>query len=566
MYHKKMEVVKYIWKHKSLLILIIVYAFLSLSFIVGNGEYNCLQGVCGLHIGNWHLHDAMWHLALVKMSFNQFPFIHPEMSGAYLNGYNYLLDLVIFGLTKLGLPALFVFFKLLPILFIPLYAYLLIRFARAQRDSFVHVWWLLFFMFFGSSFTYLVTLFRAHTLYYAAIKGFPVVTSIQPGLIFLNLQFAYSLLACLGIMLLIDRKHGWKQNILIGILVFVATSLKFYGGVVAMSLIGIYELLSVWEHKKITTTLSNIVLPSCFFLVSILLFYKSSGQSLASPFAFAPLAMVHVMIEDPNMFYNHDLTNARYFLYQHGGFSPRLIAIETYSIMLFLLVNYGTRLLFLLYLPIKILQKKFSRLQIAMLVTIMLTTLMPILFVQDGGWFNTMQFLYYGVFLSSFFAAEALATLVQNKKRIFLILAIVVIALTIPNDIEQLRYIAAPLVVIPQGELDALNFLAKAPKGVVFTSYAHKKTAYISALSGQQTWFVDVDQLMVTHTDYVEREKLVLRPWLIDPEAIDATYWYIVKKGDGAAEEYNTYTEKLQGLSNFKLIFSNDTVDLYQKD
>jgi len=556
-----MEVLKYVWRHKSLLILVIIYTFLSLSFIIGNGNNSCANGICGLHIGGWHLHDAMWHLSLVKMSFNSYPFIHPEMSGAYLNGYNYFLDLIIFGLTKLGIPSIFAFFKLLPVIFIPIYVYLLVILGLRLNKSPKYIWSLFFFMFLGSSFTYLIPLYKDQTLYYAALKGFPVVTSIQPGLIFLNLQFAYSLLTILGILLLVTGTRQWKQNFLIGVLVFVSASLKFYGGAVAISLVGLYDLLSLFEHKKLSIFLKNIFSPLIFLAISFSLFYKTSGLAIKSPFVFIPFALTHQMIEDTLLFYNQNLVNARYFLYENG-ISPRLIAIEVYSLILFLMVNFGTRLIMLFSLPIKIIGKKLTRLQIVMLLTIIIVTLMPILFIQDRGWFNTMQFLYYGVFLSSFFAAETLFNLLNSKKFLNLILVGLIVILTIPNDIEQLRYIYEPQKVINQGELDALDFLSHLPKGAVFPTYSHKKDAYISALSGQQTYFVDVDQLMVTHVDYEAREQLIIKPQFIDIAKIDARYWYLIKSD----EDYSLFIDKIKVTPHFKEIFSNDSVKIYEKD
>jgi hypothetical protein len=271
------------------------------------------------------------------------------------------------------------------------------------------------------------------------------------------------------------------------------------------------------------------------------------------------------MIEDKLLFHNQYLTHARYYLYSQGV-SPRLIAIEAYSIILFLLVNFGTRLIFLFNLPIQLLKKSLNKLQVVMLLTILITTLIPIFFIQDGGWFNSMQFLYYGVFLSSIFAAHTFTGLIQSKKILNMILAVVIVILTIPNDIEQIRYVYEPQKVISQQELDALDFLSKQPKGVVFSSYSHKVTAYISALSGQQTYFADVDQLMVTHVDYAAREQQIVKPWLVEPLLIDAKYWYLTKSGVGADEEYGVYANKIWALPNFKKIFSNDTIEIYRKD
>lgn len=556
-----MKVLRYIWAHKPLILLILVYALLSLSFIWGNGDYSCIDGVCGIRIGGWHLHDSMWHLALVKMGFTEYPFVHPEFAGATLSGYNYLLDLVIYGLTKIGLDSFFVFFKLLPLLFVPLYAYLLVSYGLSRNKSPLYIGSLLFFMFFGSSFTYLITLIYNHSFYYSSMKGFPVVTSIQPGLIFLNIQYAYSLVCLLGILLLLKRNHNLKRNLLIGLLVFLITGLKFYGGAIALLIIALYQLLQFFKSKKLSQLVTSLAPTLFFFILSVGLFYLSSSATPNSVFNFAPFALIHTMIEDKLLFYNENLTFARYYLYSKGV-SPRLIAIELYSIFLFLLVNFGTRLFAFVTVLIKIVKKKLTSMDSIFLVVIIFSILVPIFFVQDGGWYNTMQFTYYGVFLASFFAADLLYLLLQKKKFWSITLATIIILLTLPNNLDQLRYIKKePKEIITKSELDALDFLANQEKGTVFVNHGYKKTAYISVFSGQSTYFTDVDQLMLTHVDYKEREEQMLHPWSINPSTLPVRYWYLVKSD----LEYDVHKKQMElRKKQYQLIYENDAVDIYE--
>lgn len=550
-----------LWSNKLIVLMVGLFAFLSLSFVLPNGNFDCRGGVCGLWIGQWHKHDYIWHMALVKMAFASFPLTHPNYSGAILEGYNYFLDLPVLLLTKFGISSLTSLFKILPIVFVPIYIYLVIKLGTKIENTRMYLYSFLFFMLFGSSFSYLISLYRSSSLYYATLVGFPVVTSIQPGTIFLNLQFAYSLLCVLTILLILkSNANSYKTSIYLGLLTFLALSLKFYGGVIAALLIGIYYLLLAFKSKSFGIFARNTIFTFLFSIASILIFYNPQNVTSASGFAYDPFAITHHMIEDNNLFRNDYLTFARYFLYENG-ISPRLVAIEIYSLLLFLGVNFGTRLIALYAVIKKIVDNRFNFFDASVIITIIISIIIPILFVQKGSFYNTMQFLYYGVALSSIYAASTLSDIFSSSKR-WVLAGIALLILTIPNYIDQLRYVKEPQQVITNDELSALAFLELQPPGAIYASHAHKKDAYISAFSGKQTYFTDVDQLMVTFVDYKSREEVIRKPWLLQPERVNSRYWYLLKND----EDFEMIDVRIRSVGPyFSKIYENDSVLIYEK-
>lgn len=558
------SIVKKFKANKLTLIIVLTGIFLALSFIVTNGNYRCEGNVCGLWIGQWHKHDYIWHLALIKMSFNSFPLMHPNYSGAVLDGYNYFLDYLVYLVSKIGISPIDMFFKILPVIFFPPYLYFLFKNSRLYNKSNSYLNSFLFFTLLGTSFSYLISLYVGRGLYYSTLAGFPVVTSIQPTTIFLNMQYAYSLLALIIVIYLMQLKSRSPLQILaLFILSAVAVSLKFYAAFVITLLVGIY---GTWQVVK-TASLKrfwDLLLPTALgILLSVIWFYNPFKGLANSGFAYDPFAITHHMTEDINLFYNEYLTNARYFLIAHGV-SPRLIAIEALNITLFLLVNYGTRIIALYSIFAKIKNKQWSLFDSALLITILALTIFPILFVQRGSFYNTMQFLYYAIFLSSYFAADALVRLLSAfKHRIFSYLLIaLIVGVTIPTHFDQLRYLSEPQRVTTQAELEALKYLESLPSGDVFVTYSHKKDAYISAFSGKPTYFTDIDQLDVTRVNAAEREQVVIRPWLVDPQSLNINYWYL-RKSD---EDFYIINDKIKNDPAFKVLYENAEIILYERD
>lgn len=150
----------WIMTHKIISFIVLCGAITNIGIIFFSGSSVCIKGQCGLYIGGLHFHDSLWHLALANSAFNSFPFQLPVYAGAPLQGYNYFLDLIIFALTKIGIPAIVSYFKLIPILFFVLFSYLSYQYAKRINKSPIFISCFLFFLFFGSSFSYVLSLYH----------------------------------------------------------------------------------------------------------------------------------------------------------------------------------------------------------------------------------------------------------------------------------------------------------------------------------------------------------------------------------------------------------------------
>jgi len=379
-------------------------------------------------------------------------------------------------------------------------------------------------------------------------------------MMFLNIQFALSLCTILITILLLKQKYSLFKLISIGCLMFITAGLKFYAGAMLIGYLGLVSLFNFISQKNSKEFIFTLLASTTGLLLSYFLFYRVPG-SVTIPFSYAPFALVHLMIEDPLLFYNHSLTLARYYLYGHSlGFSLRLWGIEIYSIILLLMMNFGTRIFGLISAFFQSLKFKLNSEETAFFVLIIISILIPVFFVQEGGWYNTMQFMYYGVFFASFLSYKPLSHLLSSKRKVFVVLGVVWILLTLPNHFDQIRYLTAEQQVIISSELEAFEFLSGLPQGAVYQSGVEKENAYIPALAGQQSYFVDLDQLMVTHVDYAARQELIKNPLAT---LKDKTFSYVYLNHN----HHNAplILEALEKNPDFRLVFENDTAMIYQR-
>jgi len=495
---------------------------MSLSF--PSGSSYCYQEKCGIYFWGVHGHDAIWHLALIENSFKQFPFISPIFSGAQLSGYNYLFDLIIYLVTIITpLTSLIIFFKIIPVFWFVAFTVLAIKLARKIKDDKIFVFMFLFFIFFSSSFTYILTLIKDRT-----IIGSAGLLSQQILHTMYNTQYALSILIILYLLIkIVESKINLRIVLILGFLTFINIGLKFYGGAVTLVLCGLF-ILSKSCSIKLKNTIFYSLIILIFFGLSILLFYSPfSSTKTGFIFGFAPFALVHPITEDPGLFYQRNLTDARYFL-MIQGIGPRLILIETINLFLFLFFYMGVRFFGLIYLGVKIITRKYKVYDLILLGTMVIATVASLLLVQKAEWWNTIQFFYYAIFLSTIYISEFVYILYQKKNWFAKFLIILIFILTIPTTIDitigSFKLFPGGTYV-PKEEIEALQYLKKQPKGIVYSPffndkvrqnhqvpiplYANGDTSYVTAFSGQTSYFSDLVQLRLTGIDYEKRMKMI---------------------------------------------------------
>lgn len=559
----------YIKKNKLLLLIILPAFFLFMLVIFPSGTFFCFKEACGINFWGVHGHDAIWHLAIANVSFSKFPFIAPTFAGENLYGYNYLLDFFIFLLTKIGIPAIFTYFKLLPVVWYVLFTALLINLGRKIKDSPLFVSLFLLLSYLAGSFSYLITLIQHGTMNGSStLLPQPIMHMMS------NLPYAFSLIPFLIILILMKEKNlNLKKVIIMGICIFLVMGMKFYGGVIGIFLVLIYLCLTL-AFKKFKNLLGYSAVIGIFIISSIVLFYDPVRSfKTGSVFGWAPFALVHTITEEPNQFYLRDLTDARYFILAQGRIGPKFIWIEFVNLVLFLFFYLGTRILAFFYLGVQLIRRKLDKFDAAVFISIIFTILLTVTLVQKAEWWNTVQFFFYAIFLSTIYLTKLIYGLMQTKKPILLGLSFLLILLSIPTSLDLIRLFAVTpgAAYVSVDEIKALDFLKNQPYGIILTPLynknrkdyqksnqlnAYEDTAYVAAFSGKQEFFANILQLRLTGVDYQNR-------------------WEKLKKMDCSVLKEVDYIYEIRKLpdnekiiikcrpKNIKKIFENKSVNLY---
>lgn len=533
--------------------LLIGLAFVTqMVVMLPSGSTYCHEDRCGDYYWGVHEHDGIWHLALANAAFKGLPLSMPTFAGARLTGYNWLIDLPIFLLTKVGVPAQFTYFKILPVIWFLLMIVSWRTFARSYSHANEKYWqWLLFFLFFGSSLSFILTLWHQGSL-----VGNSALLAMQPPMMLSNIQFAYTLPLLASVAgILFRNKKRFSEEVVLLVTLFVAFGLKFYGGAIILAFIVIHSLLYK-QWKRMVAVL-------CVATAAIVLFYqpKWGGSAILS---FAPLATVYPIIEEKLLFYVPPLANARY--------SPNLlkqVVVAIVAVTIFIMFNFGTRLIGILRVG------KLTRYEWSVFLTAMVAVLANILLVQRGEWWNTVQFLYYGFFLLNILVAKELAEWEKGNKTPIAkrIVMILVVAFSVPGSLDTLRVFAH----FPAGsyvseqEKEILGELKNQPEGVVLALpltrseaglsyspaplYHRYETAYVAAYTGKLTYFNDTVQSRLVGINYSDREIGVKSG---DCQVLDEIdYIYI-------AGEKSQIQPWEQCNRQIKIIKSNDVASLYQ--
>lgn len=508
-----------IGQNKTASLLIFTGFILQMLIILPSGSHYCYQGKCGLYFWGVHGRDAIWHLAVASVSFSQFPIIHPIFAGSLLSGYNVLLDFILFLLSKIGIPPIVSFFKLLPIIWFVIFTYISVRLSKKINNSPIFLISLLFLFYFAGSFSYLFTLRNSHSIW-----GSGGLLSMQSMLTLTNLQLAFSFIVLMGILLILhDDMRSFRSAFILSVLLILQLGLKFYGGVISCFIVGLYLLEMSVQGKWKMVILYSLLIGASSVLAVIVFYNPMSSLKTGSSLIFAPFAHAHAMIEEPTLFYLKDLTNARYYLYAQKVFSLRLICIELFSFFLFLFFNLGTRFFGILYFLLQLIRKKIDRIELYAFGGVVFGTVLTILFIQKGDWWNTIQFFYYVIFLSNIFLANYIYKLIKEKKLLGISLAVIILVLSCISSIDVIKdfTLLKQAIYIPDSEMQVLAQLNKEKKGIVYIPYFYSNndgltnpysisaavdTAYVSAMSGKQSYFADEKQLLVTGIDSAQRK------------------------------------------------------------
>lgn len=460
-------------------------------------------------------HDGIWHIALIRQ-LAQGSLQMPVFAGEGLQNYHIGFDLLVAILHRLTtIPVINLYFQILPPLMATSIGILVYKFVSTWQNKNAAIW-SLFFVYFGGSLGWLVSFVRSQSFY-----GESMFWSQQSISTLINPPFALSLIILLlGLTTLQKylegntKKHGVLSLILFGLLI----EIKAYAGVLtlgALLLTAIFRFVRTKEQDLIFIFLGSALLSLLVFLP----LNQASGSLLVlRPFWFMETMMGLSDRFGWQRFYEAMLA------YKNGSFWLKAVPAYLVAFIIFILGNFGTRLISVLHL-IKVAKnyKKIEEINIFLVSVLVAGVVTPMLFLQQGTPWNTIQFFYYSLFIAAIYAGISMQYLYKY-------LRVLIIILTIPTSLATLNYhylTSTPPAQVPHYELEALEFLEQKPRGIVLTYPFDEKaaekaiaprplrqyvsTAYVSAYTGKLVYLEDEVNLDITSYDWKTRRQGVER-------------------------------------------------------
>lgn len=501
--------------------------FLVLLLILGVASQSLTMVRSGLlypfGMGFWgpNAHDGLWHIALVNQ-LAQGSLAFPTFAGSQISNYHLGFDLLTAVLHRLtGLSPILLYFQILPVIFSLSYGILVYLLANKIFKNQTAALFSLIFAYFGGSFGWLVNLFRGE-----AIGGESMFWSMQAVSFLINPPFILSVILLLSglIFYLNYLESGKKRFLFFSVLIFgILIQVKVYAGIIvlgALLLTSVTEFLSRRSAKTFFVFLLS-------FLVALAVFLPLNRGS-QTVLVYKPWWFLETMFSFPDRLGLPRMDLIRQVsLLTHNYL--KLSFWLTSGLVIFLVGNLGTRVIgFLSLLNLK--KENFHpSLKLFSLYALLIAFALPMLFIQKGTNWNTIQFFYYFLVLMSFWAGRAVEKIwaKRNPWQSALVILILVL-MTLPTTISSLanNYLPSrPPVRISKLELEGLKFLKNQPEGIVLTFpfnpalvnnfveprpiYTSVSTAYVSALTDQISFLEDEMNLEITNKDYFSRLKEV---------------------------------------------------------
>lgn len=551
-----MKTIRYLWQNKILFLLLFFYYINILAISLLNGNYVCFKKICGIGIANVLFHDPIWHLALATTAFKTIPFQMPIFSGIPLQGYHFLYDFIVFLFSKIGLSPMFVYWKIMPQLFFIIFVFLTISYALKINKSLWFVFSYVFFLFFAGTLSF-IPLFMHTGKLLGATDLF-----LQLNTVILAPNVAFSFIIFLAVLLLISQKKiKLRDFIILAICLFLQMGMKFYAGITLALFLGLYNLFYLFKKNLLKEFFLASFSYGIAFVLAVLFFYNPfSVLKGGSIFIFSPFTLIHPLIEAPDLYYFKSLVLARYFLLAHPTFSLRLVAIELFTLIIFFFHYFGVLNIGFVYVFIRIIQKKITKLESIFFFCFIFTVAMVVFFIQKGYYNDPFQFLYYGMFFLVYFSAQTVLILAKKSRLLAFLLFVFIILLSIPNNLTDMLMPYGKQRIISSYELQALAFLKKQNTGAIATDRI-ADSSYISVFTEKPVYIADTIQLEITAINYQSRKKQIENIGTTDLSQLPVQYFYLLKDNAG----YQKLALRLKA-AKFSRIYENRLTAVYKKD
>lgn len=494
------------WKTFIVIIVFTIGIVGQLAVIAPSGTYQ--NG--DLVFWSAHGHDGAWHIALMEEMKKGYPFQNPIFAGTPLKNYHFFSDILPNMVSKYFLISNEnLYFRIFPLIYSIFLGASVFYLTKKITNNFSSAIWATIFTYFAGSFGYLIG--KGESVFWA--------TQIQssggnPPQIISNFLFLASIYFVLVFLEQKEKRLQKKYFLISLILLGTISAFKIYAGVI---LLGTLSILGTWNliFKK---DIRLFILSLISGIMALALYLPNSSNS-GSFLIFEPWWYIRTMIVEPSRLNLLDWELRRQtYIYEHNW--KRVIWLEGMGFLIFFFGNLGMRFLGLW---------EFVKTNAIFKISIILSLVLPLLFLQKGVASNTAQFLQYFILLFGILSGIAVSKI---SKTFSYFLFPLIFVLMIPTQVKLFNefYISdgqprQPFTKISSSELEALKFIENNTDVTTviltppYNQYLDQKqitpniwdwfdTSYVSAFSSRRTYFDDYEQVDIMGYDYKPRLKM----------------------------------------------------------
>lgn len=463
-----------------------------------------------------HGHDGTWHIALMEEMKKGYPFENPIFAEEKLTNYHFFSDILPSMISRYtGISNENLYFRIFPFFYSLLLGASVYFLTKKLTKSFSASIWAVIFTYFAGSFGYLIG--KGESVFWATqIQS----SSGNPPQIISNFLFLASIYYVLVFLDQKEKRLQKKYFLISLVLIGTISAFKIYAGVIlllTLSIIGTWNLIFKRDIRLFLLSALSGILGLFIYLPN-----SSNSQSFL---IWEPWWYIRTMIVEPSRLNLLDWELRRQtYIYEHNW--KRVIWLEGWGFIIFFFGNLGMRFLGLW---------EYLKSNAIFKISIVISLVFPLLFLQKGVASNTSQFLQYFILLFGILAGIAVS---KTPKTLSLFLFPLIFLLMIPTQVNLLRefYSRPAFAKISQDELEALKFIKQntSESDVILTppynQYYDGKvvtpniwdwfdTSYVSAFSTRRTYFDDYEQVDIMGYDY--RPRLKTKEIIFNSEKIE---------------------------------------------
>ncbi len=455
------------------------------------------------------VHDSVWHIALIQNLQKSIPPAHPSTDTIMLNNYHYFYDLFLSGIAKFTTISEFILYFQVSVIFLTVIlvgsAYVLGRNLKDRFSGYLLVGATVFI----GSMSYIIP-FLFHPDQPWGESSFWVSQTL---VMIVNPQVIYTLALTYLVIFLINKLSSLSKitstnkndyillNAMLIILVATSIGFKSYAWAILSVIYATFLLCEFIKHKSFLPILMGIVyLLASLPIVWLITLFKGNT------FFYSPLWYTNSMIESPDRVnYIEWKFLQDFYIFKKNWIA--LVILEFKKLVVFYLGNLGVRSVFIA-LPLLALSKKFRvninwKIIFYVFIGFLFSSIFPLLFLQKGTVWNSIQFWYYAIIFANVMLVIFLSEIFRNKSKLFIRATIVILLiLSLPTSIKTLNikfnssYVLDYKLVNLLSNLDESDSILICPEG----SYLYN-SSLVRTFTNARIYFANPSQLEILGTE-----------------------------------------------------------------